>query len=303
MAAATLSFDVNNVNKIVSVTDGAGRVFPFVYDASGNLGSIADPAGRKTIYTYTTGLLTKITYPDGKFTVFTYEQNNNMASAVNFDGNSIEFAYSSVIPFRITQLSEKNTSDASAIRTLSMTYGFNTTKFTDNKGRVNTYQFNDFGNTVGVKDQQGYAAFYKYNDGIAVPELKGKVSAASKLQKSILNYLQNHSFELTGPWIEGFEAGATGSVAIDTVEKNYGKKSAKINNTNAVGAHLYSHPTLALTKGNTYNISGYVKTSGLGTTDGTGAFLRDGYQSAAGVYTYVYTPLVTGTAKIVQNVL
>ena len=178
-----------------------------------------------------------------------------------------------------------------------MTYGFNTTKFTDNKGRVNTYQFNDCGNTVAVKDQQGYAAFYQYNTDIAKPELKGKVSAASKLQKSILNYLQNHSFELAGTWTEVFESGATGSVAIDTIEKNYGNKSAKISNTNAIGTHLYSHPTLTLTKGNTYAISAYVKTAGLGTTDGTGAFLRAGYQSAAGVYTYVYSPLVTGTAN------
>ena len=101
--------------------DGAGRVFPFVYDAAGNVSSIADPAGRKTSYSYTTGLLTKITYPDGKYTVFTYGANNNLASAVNYDGNSVEFAYNTIKPYRVTKLSEKNTSDASAIRTLSMT--------------------------------------------------------------------------------------------------------------------------------------------------------------------------------------
>ena len=59
-------------NRLIAVTDGAGRSFSFAYDTENHLTSITAPDGTRVIYGYDGDLLTSITYPTGSKTAITY---------------------------------------------------------------------------------------------------------------------------------------------------------------------------------------------------------------------------------------
>ena len=69
--------------------------------------------------------------------------------------------------------------DGTKGKSLAMTYGYNSTKFTDNKGRKEIYRFDNNGNLLHVHDGFGHAVSCKYNvDGNHVNRLEN----ATKLQ-------------------------------------------------------------------------------------------------------------------------
>ena len=61
-------------------------------------------------------------------------------------------------------------------------------------GKRMIYQFNDFGNVVSVRDELGYASYSKFSEAL----LPNHPEQVSKLQRSVVNLLPNHDFELTG---------------------------------------------------------------------------------------------------------
>jgi len=279
-----------NGSLISSVTDGAGRTTTLNY-TNGLLSSIVDPDGSTTSFEYTGNNLTKITYPDTKFTTYVYDANTNLTSAVNHDGYKVTVSYYGSVPYRVQKVLEGN-SDGTLGQELNITYGNNSAVFTDVKGRKNYYTFNDYGNTISVRDSEGNAQYSSYSRGSNV---NNKLSLQSKLQRSVMNYVKNHNAEADSDWTSGSWPGSEGSCAYSTESKFLGNRSLKITKTNTATRHLYYQP-LTLVKGNTYTISGYVKTSGVSNTNGKGAVVFFRFADSAGNWQTVDSGYANGTS-------
>ncbi|OIK14253.1 hypothetical protein BIV60_12155 [Bacillus sp. MUM 116] len=282
-------------NYLVNVTDGAGRITTIKRDSTTNyLTQIIDPSGRITSYSYTGSDLTKITYPDGKYSQYTYDSNHNLTEAKNFDGYRIDYTYYTNAPYRVQKATESHIDSSQVVtngQSLQFTYGNNTTTFVDNSGRKEIYQFNDSGNTVSMKDADGNAQYFKYKtSGSNV----NKLSAASKMQRTTINFLLNHNAEATTDWTAGNDTGSTGSQSFTTEAAYIGNQSLKVTKTNNTNAHYYNQ-TVTLTPGKTYTYSGYIKTSNVSKSNNGGAAIYLQYQDKAGVWRTVTSPYVTGT--------
>lgn len=271
-----------------TITDGAGRVFTLDVLTNGYLVGVIDPAGRRTSFAYTGIQLTKITYPDEKYTTYTYDTDNKLLSATNYDGYRISYQYYAAAPHRVNKIIESN-SDGTSGQELSISYGNNVTTFTDYLGRKNIYNFNYWGNTMGIKDNEGYAEYYKYS-----ATNTNKLSLQSKLQKTVINYLQNHNAEQLSYWTADYWTGSTGSCSFDGTNKYLGNQSLKVTKTSNTSRHFYSQ-TLSLAKGKTYTLSGYIKTSGITSVNGKGAAVFVNYQNSIGTWQTLDSTYVSGT--------
>ncbi|MDO5809310.1 MAG: RHS repeat-associated core domain-containing protein [Lachnospiraceae bacterium] len=135
--------------KITAVTDGAGRVAKLAYftDADGKqtrVKTLTAPDGRVWGFAYTDGKLTAVTDPDGKKSTYAYDSKKLLTSVKNFDGYELRYTYDTRNPYRVKKIAEY--AGETAGKSLSLTYGYNSTKFTDNKNRSEIYRFNNSGN-------------------------------------------------------------------------------------------------------------------------------------------------------------
>lgn len=292
-------------NNITSVTDGAGRKTVLEVDnATKKLNAIVDPSGRRTsLYYNTASQLDYIIYPDGVVTDFEYfEGNNHMKNVKNFDNTKITYQYTPVQPYRIKKVLETNSAAGTLGKELNVDYKDNTTVLTDHEGRKTTYQFNDYGNTVGILDYEGKAVAYSYKpftEGV----MNNKVDSNSQLRATVVNYLRNHSIETIGNWYLINTGGSTGSGSITSEVSYTGKQSLKITKTNAAGSHNYIQK-VTLEKGKTYTLSAYMKTLGITKTSNySGAHMWVYYKDASGVTQAVYGRSIQGTENWQRNEL
>lgn len=279
-----------NGNILKSIKDGAGRTVTFDTDASGNLLGIVDPSGRRTSFQYTNGLLKNITYSDGKQSTYTYDTSHNLLTAQNYDGLKLSYTYS--IGYG-THIASVNVSNGSTIgKQLNMTYGYNTTIFTDAIKRKTIYQFNMSGNTTCVIDEEGKAQYYQYNSSTD----SNAVTLSSTANKTIVNHILNHSIETGDSWtINNGTLISSGSNTFATDDKYYGTKSLKIIETNAQNRREFSQQ-VSLIKGKSYTLSGYIKTKdvNLTTLNNGGASLCVTYKDLNGLNKIARTKFVSG---------
>ena len=184
------------------ITDGAGRIYDFVYNEdTGLLTEItcltADgtqiKAGTtnvdlKITYTYDENRnLTGVTYPDGKTVTYTYDSNGNLIKAQNIDNYNIRYTYDSL--GKVTGIAEY--ANTTAGNNITLTEQSNRqVKVTDAFSGTETYQFGKDGRLNYTFDDKGnyikseYAvandeSVYEFNDWKIVSE----------------NLLKNGSFE------------------------------------------------------------------------------------------------------------
>lgn len=195
----TLSYDGAILKQI---TDGAERVTTLEVSSIGYLLSITEPSIRKTTFSYNGAELEKIIYADGNYSKFIYDSNNNLTEAVNYDQNNnliykIKYTYTTQKPYRVIKVEEFGLSGAAG-GSLDISYENNMTTLKDAKGRTNFYLFNDYGNTICIRGDNGGAEYYKYmkDTDPSKPNLSNKLSLESKLQKFKKNYLKNHNVEV-----------------------------------------------------------------------------------------------------------
>jgi len=273
------------------VTDGAGRKAVLTYNTDGNLSSITDPANRVTRFEYSGANLTKITYPDNKVTQYNYTASGNITDAINHDGYKMSLEYYLEAPYRVKAIKESH-SDGTLGQKITMEYGSNTTTFTDIEGRKNILQFNNEGNTLSVRNENGDVSNYSY--GSAIGKDKNKLTLETKLHATSKNYLQNHNAENQGSWAAGAGNGSQGTAAYESGEKYLGAKSLKITKSNNQGFHNWEQK-VTLTKGKTYTLSAYVKTADVSKTNSKGAGLYISYADSTGQPVTVETEYITGT--------
>jgi RHS repeat-associated protein len=289
MTFAYGSVSLNGVRILTKVTDGAGRSVSLNYTGA-LLTSIVDTANRTTYYNYDgNGNMISITYPDGKTSTYSYDGNHNLISATNYDGYKISYQYYGVAPFRVSDILESNTNGTLGDE-LSISYGNNSTTFTDVKGRKDIYQFDEYGKTTLIKDSDGNAEYYEYGDSTNATQLTSK----SKLQKTVNNLLINHDVETNDNSWTSWADGGTGTGAYSTDTSYLGKQSLKITKSDNV-SRQYMNQWLTLQKGKTYTFSAYVKTVNVSNTNGQGATINAYFKNNQGIYNCIESKAINGT--------
>ena len=226
----------NDNGSISSVVDGAGRKISFTHDSSGRISTIKQPVADNSYRTVTLnysswGGLSSISYPGSRTTSFYYTDSGarlNIVDAIN--GNRLKYSYptagDAATKSRVTKITEySSTPNRETGNSLSIDYdGMNRTRFTDNEGRSETYQFDNFGRTVGLIDAAGNGSQYSYTDS-SNKKKNNTLATTGSAQKYAENRLTNHSFEnnLTS-WDY-----SSGKVSNDTSKHYLGAKSEKLN--------------------------------------------------------------------------
>lgn len=241
-------------NKITKLTDGSGRVVTLAYGTDGRLSSVTDPAGRVKRFGYTGGRLTSITDVDEAVCRFTYDTASGkgmMLSAADPYGYKITYSYYSQKPYRMKKISE--TAGSTAGKSITLTYGYNRTTFTDNKGRSESYMFDHAGRTVSVRNDEGYGAAWQYLDS---GNNANKLSAASALQYVPVQLLKGITGGLTG-WNK-YASESTITVAADSAQGYVGSQSVCISSTALTGRGAVIQE-VSLISGRSYVFSAYAK--------------------------------------------
>ena len=246
-----------------SVQDGVGRATGF-YNRDGRVDTIMAPGYTESGYcgfSYdANGRMVQVWelagQPGSEEMHYTYDGNGLLTSVTNCDGVKVTYEYYTTRePFRVKRVRVTG----GDIVTCDRTYDYRDclTVVTDNlSGKQLFYHFNDFGNCVSVNDQLGYACFAKYSDAYPVnhPE------SISKLQRSVVNLLQNHNFEDESAW--GFTNGntAVNSVGYATDAPHWGTRCVKgvVND----GTRVDMQQWVPLECGKTYTLSYYAKCTG-----------------------------------------
>ena len=141
---------------------------------------------------------------------------------------------------------------------LAFKYAHNQTTLTDVNGNVQILQFNNWGNTVSVQDNEGRAQYTKYavNDSSDSGKAN-QLSLSSKLQNTVVNLLGNSSFE---NGITGWKAaGSNASIEGVSGTAYLGSSALQVEHTGsdtAGGAYL----SFVAEADTTYTFSAYVKT-------------------------------------------
>ena len=272
-------------NRVKNITDGAGRIITLNYSLGSdgeeaNLIQAVSPSGNKKTFAYTAGRLTTVTDIDGKKVFYTYDSNGMLASAENINGYQVKYGYYTEEPHRVKSIAEYG--DGTKGKSLAMTYGYNSTKFTDNKGRKEIYRFDNNGNLLHVHDGFGHAVSCKYNvDGNHVNRLEN----ATKLQDNVVQLLKDPVVQAENtPWTSKISPKGAGNTEINTIaaECMMGNRSLKAECT-SVSGYAYWAQNVKVKKGITYTASMYVKASVSETAEDGGAILRVRYMDKDGV--------------------
>lgn len=320
-------------NQITKVTDGAGHVITFTENASNHaLQKITDPSGRETSYTYryykedsNVVSLGKVTYPDGTCSQYYYDESGALTKAVSSDGSGLLFEYTTEAKGkRVSKVTEFGT-DGSTGQSISFDRSkYNTTVirtsgkddiFENDDDLLTTYQFDNFGRTVGTNTKTADGVYY--GGGIytyTAGEVNASASNIKKLNriadeaysgKSTKNLLKNHSGESSSGWGNTYYQNSVDySTGYDTEEKLFGQRSFRVSVTSAPsdgGGSFYQNlSTDTLVPGKTYTFSGYIRTSSVTAANDTGmgygACLAVKFKYASGD-TREYSDYVTGTTS------
>lgn len=282
---------LDDTGRLLSITDSCGNTNTFQY-GDWRLERITDGAGRVTQFTYSGNMLTGILAP-GETAPVTLEYYNNMRlngivdadgerTSISWtqvagefgsddyvesignsgDGRYLEFTYPYAMPHRVERMRIVYPTDEDLYVGNSHAYSYRdmmtvVQDMTGVNGKRMIYQFNDFGNVVSVRDELGYASYSKFSEAL----LPNHPEQVSKLQRSVINLLPNHDFELDGYWNTALNDGE-GSFAYVTDQKYLGSRSMRMMKTNADGNLCVYMSYSNLEIGKAYTLSGYIRSSG-----------------------------------------
>lgn len=274
--------------RIISITDGSGRktTLDYLLDNNGKrttLTQITGPSGNKKTFTYGSGNLTGITDIDGEKVKYVYNGNHMLTEVHNIDGYSVKYGYYGTKPYRVKSITEYAGTQKG--NSLSLTYGYNSTKFTDNKKRSEIYRFNNSGNLIHIHDGFGHAASGKYNrSGNHVNCLEN----ATKLQTNVVQLLKDPIIQAaTCGWKTEISSDGSGKTEINTNTAlcKVGNRSLKLESTAKTGSVCW-YQDVSLLKGQTYTVSMFVKVTKMDRASDGAVFLRAKYQDKDNVWHY-----------------
>ncbi len=286
--------DWESFSHLLSINDSCGNTITLTYTDTGDhvLQRITDGAGRMTTFTYAGGAITSILAP-GETNPVTIEYYDNQISCItdgdgvrtnlfwesylnnygyydNYlsliggaDGRYLAISYPYTEPRRVASMGILYPDDEALYSGTYRLYEYNDCQTTVIDGTVENgkrllYQFNDFGNLTCVRDELGYASYSKFSDEL----MPNHPEQISKLQRSVMNLLPNHSFEMDDRWSftnVKSEEGNTIEYASDCALM--GNRSLKI----GIGSNRFrcdAGQWTYLEQGKTYTLSFYAKRTG-----------------------------------------
>ena len=248
--------------KVTKVTDPTSRAVALVYDSSGHLVTVKTPSGQEKKFAYdSSGHLTGITDEDGAQSTYTYDGNHMLKGITDPYGYHLYVnwvrpeAYGA---WRVSAVLEKAGGEEGM--RLGLDYGYNRTKFTDEKGRSQYYLFDNSGHTVSVRDDNGYGAAWEF-----ASRKVSRLSAASDLQFTPVQRLKGTFDGLRG-W-NGY--GSSSAVKVDEETDDdivfVNKKCIRFTSSDA-SAYGTVVQTVMLPAGRTYvfSVYGRAAVTGLG---------------------------------------
>lgn len=250
-------------NRITKVTECTGkRSFVFTYDRNSqgkmtHLKKIQTPSGTISL-DYKGEDMTRITDIDGARADYTYDGSHRLTEVWNrVDDYKLRYSYSGTGAHRVRKIEER--AGETAGDSLSITYGYNSTKYVDRKEKTEIYRFNNSGNLLHVHDGFGHAASAKFNkQGNQVNRLENE----TKLQDNIVQLLRDPIMEeiKDSPWYSSVCAGniVTAARNADAQHCEVGAHSLKLTSTKESG-YGYWRQDVKVKKGETYTFSMYVK--------------------------------------------
>ena len=269
----TITYYSAHPNRIQTITDGVGRVYTFEYGFASDyyvlkeIHFTADQVkhGSITFGYDNNGHLTSATDRDGETSRYTYS-GNLLTSAKDIGGYELTYTYirgngDTWQPYRVYKVTEK---DGSALGgELTFTYAHNQTTVTDYNGKKQVYQFNDFGNTMSVRDDEGRGQFASYarNNRTDTAGKGNQLKVASQLQTTVGNLLPHSSFESGNYWASN--ATSTLTVARNNTEAYQGSYSLKLVST-ATSTVAALSPSFSVAPGETVTFSAYIKSTDAG---------------------------------------
>lgn len=282
--ALTITYENNCIKTIV---DGVGR--KLTISSSGNkIMRVTNPEGREKTFAIFQGYLTGIQDYDAKELSLGYTD-GLLSTVENFDGYKMTYTYTAN-PTRVKTVKEYT--GTTARRTLSVEYGYNINKFTDERGRTESYLFNNAGQTVSIKNDEGYAQVQEYQEkGVSI----NKLSQVSKLQYTAPQLLKNPNVFDESMWTAYALEGSSATLNTNVEYTKQGKSSLKLESTNTTSYGRYGQ-YIPLTKGKTYTFSAFVRTANeVSYGPDAGTYLRVEYKDSAGVYQGVESRRVKNT--------
>lgn len=256
-AVGTLAID--------TVTDGAGRVYRFVYDDTTRmlnriqyLGNGTNPI-REVIYAYLdSGTLQSVTYSPTKTVYYGWTSDHLLYRAKNSDNYMFQFGYVGV---RVNRIQEFGT-DGTAGEDIMVQYGYNETRYyktedyTSGKTEVpyQAMQFNNSGDLLsylvaGTDDDDIYSVYAQYSETDSASKATNRLLNLSAPQKPATNLLKDPIFE------NGFEEyeNIYDFFTLDETNALFGQNCIKANVMATIEQDVW------FTAGRTYTVSAYVK--------------------------------------------
>lgn len=245
---------------INTVTDAIGRRYVFTY-TDGLLTKIeAQNSTRhhltQVTYGYTDSLLTSITDKDGESVTYTYNSEKLLTEAQDIDSYRLAVSYNTTAEGAVRRVATVSEFDGNTPGgDLTFTYAQNQTTIEDYSGNQTIYQFNNWGNTTSIQDGEGRAQFAQYATDVDPDLEKGnQLTAASKLQNTVTNLFTDSSFEGGTVW-ESFMGNGAG--VISTEYAYSGNKSIKIEGD--ISPTDIRSADFTIGPGETYIFSAYIK--------------------------------------------
>ena len=307
-SSITITYASSRGYPIGIITDGAGRQYQYYYDSAGMVKYIGFRGFGTSIVsgltpTYDNYRLKSIQNRDGSYTYYNYNSAGLLESAEDSDGYRLTYSYNTVSdswqPYRVLKVSEYD--GATAGGELTIEYAHNQTTFTDHNGNVEIHQFNDFGNTICIQDDEGHAQYTQYafdtdkqkNDNTDSTKKGNQMRLSSKLQNTVGTLLKDNSFEKGYVWTANSDA-VTASCTTETAY--YGSTSLKVVSS-AVHEYYGAYSNFFYAgSGETLTFSAYVKS-----TDAAAQVVLHYYDTEIGEYISILGPTLTPSGEWVRS--
>ena len=173
--------DGTNLEDIAEIIDGVGKEYRFTYtdglltkikcyNSAGNaiiVGDGENAAPLEMNFTYTSGNLATVTFPDGKSVNYDYNSAGNMLRATNINGYKAEITYTDGYASKLSEYARGENNAYVEGSYVNIAWNGNTRTFTDDKGEVQIKTFDDTGKILTIVDGDGN---YLYGEPVAEEE-------------------------------------------------------------------------------------------------------------------------------------
>ena len=230
--------------KLASVSTSGQRIV-FAYNSSNRLSSVTPPDGLTVAYSYSEyNNLRAAQYADGTSSQYTYYSKHLLQKAKNPAGYGITYTYSG--SGKAASVVEKAGTAQTAGRQIRFEYGWNVTNVIDAQNRIVTYQFNNAGQAVSIRNPEGEAVFMAYN---SADRTKTQLAAVSKTQTTVFNLLKNHGFDKKNP--NDYWTKSSTSAVFTQTHAHTGYRSVKL------PSGTYIEQSVSVNAGAVYTASAY----------------------------------------------